>query len=156
MLFGITLVAVATFWLTHVAADTTYFPGILVPMMLLGIGVSCNFLSLSVTILSGVHPRDAGAASGMLQTMQQVGGSLGVAILITVFSGATHTVAARMLAGASPRMQAHIVFAHSLGTAFTVSLVFALAAMALELFAIKAPRPATQTQSAVMPATVGD
>lgn len=54
------------------------------PLILFGLGAGSCFLPLGVTILTGVPRADAGAASGMLQAMQQSGGALGVAALTSV------------------------------------------------------------------------
>jgi MFS family permease len=62
---------------TRVATGS--FVGVFGPLVLFGLGAGCCFLPLSVTILAGVPRDDAGAASGMLQTMQQTGAALVVA-----------------------------------------------------------------------------
>ena len=57
--------------------------------MLVGIGAGLTFMPVTVTVLDDVEPVHAGAASGMVQMSQQVGGSLGLAVLVTVY--ASHT-----------------------------------------------------------------
>ncbi|MEY9963708.1 EmrB/QacA subfamily drug resistance transporter [Streptacidiphilus sp. MAP12-16] len=106
--------------LTRVGASTAYAPGILVPMLLFGVGAGFTMVPLSLTILAGVRPQEAGAASGTLQTMQQAGGALGTAVLLTVFSSAT-----RHPAGRTP----HELFAHGVSAAMGVAAVFLLAAL---------------------------
>lgn len=148
MLFGATLITVATLWLTQVSATSSYAPGILGPMLLLGVGMGSTFLPLSIIVLSGVQREDTGAASGLLQTMQQVGGSLGLGILVTAFGTATRTVPRHLLAGVSPQAQAHIVLAHGMASAFVVSLIFATASLAIGVFAQRAA-PAGQPSNEV-------
>jgi EmrB/QacA subfamily drug resistance transporter len=144
-LFGAALITGATLWLTQLSATSSYALGILGPLLLFGLGVGCTFLPLSIIVLSGVRREDAGAASGLLQTMQQVGGSLGLGILVTAFGTATRSVSRRLLVGATPQAQAHIVLAHGIGSAFVVSLIFAAASLAIGLFALRAaPAPARQ------------
>lgn len=143
LLFGATLIMGAALWLTQISPTSSYVSGILGPMMLLGLGVGCAFLPLSIIVLTGVRREDAGAASGMLQTMQQVGGSLGLGILVTVFGAATRAVDKRLLVAATPQTQAHIVLAHGIGSAFIVSLIFAAAALAIAVFVLRAA-PASQ------------
>src|SRR5258708_32809235 len=82
-LFGAALITGATLWLTQLSATSSYAPNILVPLLLCGLGVGCSFLPLSIIVLTGVQREDAGAASGLLQTMQQVGGSRALGILAT-------------------------------------------------------------------------
>ena len=84
LLFGLMTLAVATLWISRAHASQGYFASLFGPLLLFGLGAGTAFLPLSVTILSGVPREDAGAASGMLQTMQQTGGALGVAALTSV------------------------------------------------------------------------
>jgi hypothetical protein len=74
----------------------------------------------------------------MLQTMQQVGGSLGLAILVTVFGTTSRSAARHPLPGASLQMQAHHTLAHGIGSAFTVGAIFTLCALVVALVAISA------------------
>jgi EmrB/QacA subfamily drug resistance transporter len=84
LLMGLTLVSIASFWIASGLNHGDYFSGLLGPLLLFGLGAGASFLPISATILSGVPHTDAGAASGMLQTMQQSGGALGVAALSSV------------------------------------------------------------------------
>src|SRR5262249_27189453 len=115
---GASLVVLSTLWLTQISISSPYFPSIILPMILLGAGVGSSFLPLSLIVLSGVPGNEAGAASGMLQTIQQVGGALGLSILVTAFGTATRTTPVHLLVGASPAMRAEIVFTHGLTSVF--------------------------------------
>jgi MFS family permease len=75
--------------LTQLSADSGYFPLLFVAMLLMGSGIGLAFSPLNVIIMSTVPPRDAGAAGGALQTLQQTGAALGLAILVTVFGTAS-------------------------------------------------------------------
>jgi predicted MFS family arabinose efflux permease len=136
---GASLVVLATLWLTQISISTPYAPAIVVPMILLGVGVGSSFLPLSIIVLSGVPGREAGAASGMLQTVQQVGGALGLSILVTAFGTATRAVPGRLLAGAAPAMRAEIVFTHGLTNVFVLAAVFALLSLVNALLVLRAP-----------------
>ncbi|WP_042398742.1 MFS transporter [Streptacidiphilus carbonis] len=121
--------------LTRVTGDTAFAPGILVPMLLFGVGAGCTMVPLSLTILAGVRPQESGAASGTLQTMQQMGGALGTAVLLTVFTSAT-----RHPGGRSP----HAVFAHGVDEAMGMAAVFIGVALLLIVAVIRPggrPRP---------------
>jgi MFS family permease len=74
---------------TRLSTDSGYFPLVLIPLLLMGLGMGLAFSPLNVIIMSTVPPKDAGAAGGVLQSMQQTGGTLGLAILVTVFGSAT-------------------------------------------------------------------
>ena len=84
LLFGLSVLAVASFWISQAHPTDGYFTSLFGPLLLFGLGAGTVFLPLSATILGGVPREDAGAASGMLQTMQQTGGALGVAALTSV------------------------------------------------------------------------
>ncbi|GII60089.1 MFS transporter [Sphaerisporangium krabiense] len=116
MVTGAALAAVAMVLLTRLSADTAYFPGIFVPLLLLGMGGALAFLPLNMTILSGVAPADSGAASGLAQTMVWAGGSLGSAVLVTILASSFRHAAA------APREVLAAGIAHSFagGTAFAV------------------------------------
>ena len=78
-------------------------------MLVFGFGMGMQFVSLTLMAVSGVAPREAGAASGVLNATQQVGGSLGLSILVTVFGTASRNEATdqipRFLAEATPAQQ---------------------------------------------------
>ena len=87
MLTGMPLMLAGMLWLTRLSGG--YARGVLGPIMLFGLGAGLAFLPLTLTILSRVRREDSGAASGILQTTQQVGGSLGMAVLVSVFGAAS-------------------------------------------------------------------
>jgi hypothetical protein len=124
MLTGLPLILAGMVWLTRLSASSGYAGGALGPMLLFGLGAGMVFLPLMLTILSGVRREDSGAASGMLQTMQQVGGALGMAVLVSVFGTASR----------------HGGPVHGAAVAFEVATVFVAVALAV---AIAVVRPAT-------------
>ncbi len=90
LVFGLALTALGMLWLTRIGQDTSYATHVLGPLLLIGLGIGSSFMPITVTILAGVQRQDSGAASSLLQAMQQVGGTLGLATLVTVFGVATH------------------------------------------------------------------
>jgi EmrB/QacA subfamily drug resistance transporter len=84
LIAGTTLAAGGMFWLSRIAADSSYAGGLLGPMLLTGVGLGSLFMPLFLVALSKVDERDAGLASSLVNTGQQVGGSIGLAILGTV------------------------------------------------------------------------
>lgn len=71
-------------WLTQLSADSGYMSAVFGPLVLIGMGGGVAFPVLNVTIMSGVAPKESGATSGLLQTTQWLGGTLGLAIFVTV------------------------------------------------------------------------
>ncbi|WP_245921894.1 MFS transporter [Nocardia nova] len=74
--------------LTLLDTDTGYFPLLAVATVLMGCGIGLAFSPLNVIIMANVAPEEAGAAGGALQTLQQTGAALGLAVLVTVFGTA--------------------------------------------------------------------
>lgn len=84
---GLVLITIGLAWLSQTSVSEGYVGGIFGPLMLFGLGAGTCFLPLSATILTGVARDDSGSASGMLQAMQQIGGSVGLAVLVSVAAG---------------------------------------------------------------------
>jgi EmrB/QacA subfamily drug resistance transporter len=80
--------------LTRLTPDSGYPGGLLVPLVLIGAGMGLGLAPLNVVIMATVRPADAGAAGGVLQSMQQVGGAFGLAVFITIFGLAGASAAA--------------------------------------------------------------
>ena len=96
---GLSMVAVSNIWLSQLGTDSTYLAHLLGPMLLTGVGAGLGFMPLTVAALSGVEPEHAGSASGLLQMSQQLGGALGLAVLVTVY--ASQTVPGQVVTGMS-------------------------------------------------------
>ncbi|WP_240109091.1 MFS transporter [Streptomyces sp. MUM 203J] len=97
MIAGALFAAAGLGWLTLSDADSTYAGSILGPVLVLGFGMGMQFVSLTLMALSNVRSDETGAASGLLNATQQVGGSLGLSILVTVFGTASAHEAARLI-----------------------------------------------------------
>jgi EmrB/QacA subfamily drug resistance transporter len=133
MVIGLLPVIGGMTWLTQISAGTGYVPGILGPMLAIGTGMGLVFVPLTMASLAGVRPEDSGAASSMVNVMQQVGGSLGLAILVTVFGTASRAAARSHPAGLSLLAQAHQAATSGMATAFTAAAVFDVVALVVIL-----------------------
>ena len=89
MATGMALIAAGLGWATEMPANGNFWADIAGPFLVTGAGTAFAFIPISIAGLSGVADQDAGLASGLLNTAQQLGGALGVAITSTV--AATHT-----------------------------------------------------------------
>ena len=87
---AVTLIGMA--WLSRLHADIPYFTGIALPMVLIGIGQGGTLSPLTVSGVAGVPSEDAGAASGLVNVTHQLGGSLGLGVLVVVFAAAHTTM----------------------------------------------------------------
>jgi hypothetical protein len=73
-------------WLSTLSTADTYLTGVFGPMMLNGISAGLMFMPITSIVLGGVEPEHAGAASGLLQTFQQLGGAVGLAVIVSVYA----------------------------------------------------------------------
>jgi MFS family permease len=115
---GSLLMVAGVGWLALLTTESAYFPALLGPLVLMGLGGGLAFAPLNVIVMATVPAEDAGAAGGVLQTMQQVGSTLGLGILITVFGATTRTSAAAGTTG--PQL-----VVDGMTSAFATSAVFA-------------------------------
>ena len=81
---GMLLVAAGLVWLSFVPVDGSYASDLLGPMIVAGAGLGFSFVPVTIGAVAGTKPHEAGLASGLINTSQQVGGALGVAVLSTV------------------------------------------------------------------------
>jgi EmrB/QacA subfamily drug resistance transporter len=91
MAVGLALNTAGLIWYAQIPVHGSYVHDLLGGYLLVGFGLALAFIPVSIAALAGVGPREAGLASGLLNTSQQVGGAIGVAIASTVaVSRATH------------------------------------------------------------------
>ncbi|HWB21805.1 MAG TPA: MFS transporter [Gaiellaceae bacterium] len=140
--FGVAMAFVGMVWLSRISIDTHYFPQIAVPMLLLGIGMGLALTPLTAAGIAGVAPHEAGAASGLVNVATQLGSSLGLGILITVFAAANRAAAHNPLAGISARLEAQHELARSVSASLTGSAVFFALGLAVVIFVMRRPAPA--------------
>jgi EmrB/QacA subfamily drug resistance transporter len=114
---GLVIAATGMAWLSQITASTNAVTGIGVPLVLMGIGMGAAFTPLTTAGIHAVGTEDAGAASGLVNVAHQVGGAIGIAVLVNVF------------AGAGGRSGSPGDFAHALSTALSGSVVCLLLAL---------------------------
>jgi MFS family permease len=93
VLAGMTLIAGALVVFAQAPVDGSYVTNVLPVMVLLGTGAGIAFPALMTLSMTGVDPSDAGLASGLVNTTAQVGGALGLAVLATLSTSRTGTLA---------------------------------------------------------------
>ena len=138
MLSGSALSTLGLLLCTQLDTGTPY-PQLLVSLVLIGAGMGISFVSLTSAALTGVAPEDAGAASGLVNVMQQLGAALGLAVLVTVFNSVTrssHTARLGSIADASARA----TLVHGLDITFAAAAVFSLAALSIVAYGIRTSR----------------
>jgi EmrB/QacA subfamily drug resistance transporter len=84
LVVGLFITAAGLVWFSQVDANGSYVGDILFPSLLAAAGLGLAFVSMTVAAVSGVEAHEAGLASGLINTSQQIGGALGLAILATI------------------------------------------------------------------------
>ena len=146
MAAGMLPVVAGMAWLSQITVGTSYVSGVLGPMLLLGAGMGVVFVPLTMAALAGVRPEDSGAASSMVNVVQQVGGSLGLAILVTAYTTAARNAAQHPLAHASPLAHAHQVVVHGMASALTLAAILDLLALAVIVAVMRGRGPAPEPE----------
>ena len=81
---GMVLIATGLLWFSQISPDGTFVADILGPSLLAAVGLGFAFVPVTIAAVSGVADREQGLASGLINTSQQVGGALGLAVLAAI------------------------------------------------------------------------
>jgi EmrB/QacA subfamily drug resistance transporter len=81
---GMVLIATGLVWFSQISADGSFLADILGPSLLAAVGLGFAFVPVTIAAVSGVEDREQGLASGLINTSQQVGGALGLAVLAAI------------------------------------------------------------------------
>ncbi|MEU6374321.1 MFS transporter [Streptomyces sp. NPDC046909] len=128
---GFLVAAVGMLLLTQMKIDSSYAALLLPAMVLLGLGMGTAFMPAMSLATQGVRPQDAGVASAMVNTSQQVGGAIGTALLNTIAASATTSYIADHIAGASSRTQQQLVQLEGMVHGYTNAIWFAVGILVL-------------------------
>jgi sugar phosphate permease len=143
LLTGLLFVAAGLFWFSRVPpTGGSFVADVLGPSLLAAVGLGLSFVPVTIAAVTGTRPREAGLASGLVNTAQQVGGALGLAILATVANSRTKD----LLHGG----QHDLAFALTRGfeRAFLVGTGFALIGALLTIVMISSRDSREHSQSA--------
>jgi EmrB/QacA subfamily drug resistance transporter len=88
---GMTALSAGLLYFSQVSVGGTYLRDLLPGFLLISIGIGFSFVPISIAALAGVQPAEAGLASGLINTSQQIGGALGIAALTSIATSTTHT-----------------------------------------------------------------
>jgi hypothetical protein len=144
MASGILVGAAGLGWLSQIGVHSSFWVSVLGPLLLMSVGLGLAFPALSNTALTNVQVEDSGVASAMVNTTQQIGGSLGTALLNTVAATAT---AGFIRANGRSSVSAGLV--HGYAVAFAVGAALLVVA-AIVAFVLVQDRPGA------LPAVSGD
>jgi MFS family permease len=130
LIAGLLLTAAGLIWFAQVSPDGGYVSDILFPSLLAAFGLGFAFVPMTIAAVAGVAEHEAGLASGLINTSQQVGGALGLAILAAIANGRTED--AMTTAGGDPSALP-AALTEGFRLAFTVGAGFAIAGALLAL-----------------------
>jgi EmrB/QacA subfamily drug resistance transporter len=130
---GLVLVAAGLVWFAQVSPTGSYVGDVLFPSLLAAVGLGFAFVPMTIAAVSGVTGQDAGLASGVINTSQQVGGALGLAILATIATSRTDDA---LTAARGARSALPAALTEGFQAAFTVGAGFAIAGAVLAMLVI--------------------
>ncbi|MDQ3890874.1 MAG: MFS transporter [Actinomycetota bacterium] len=143
---GLSLVGLGLVYFSQVSVGGSYVGDLLPGFLLIGVGMGFSFVPISIAALAGVQGREAGLASGLINTSQQIGGALGLALLTTVATSRTDGLLAD---GAAPPQ----ALTSGFGVAFWVAAGFAVVAVVATLAALRGDElKAAPAEAAPVPA----
>lgn len=137
---GLTLTTIGLVLFTQISADGSYLGDVLVPSIVVAVGLGLSFVPLTVIAVSGVTHHEAGMASGLLNTAQQVGGALGLAVLSSVATSRIADVAGH----------GKVALTDGFQSAFTVGAGFAALGVLLALLVVPHVRPGQLQEAAAV------
>ena len=89
LVVGMAMLTGGLLWFTQVSVDGSYVADLLPGFLIIGVGIGFSFVPISIAALAGVKAAEAGLASGLINTSQQIGGALGIAALSTIATSKT-------------------------------------------------------------------
>jgi MFS family permease len=146
LVVGMTLLTIGMLYFAQVSADGSYWADLFPGFLIIGVGMGFSFVPISIAALAGVQGPEAGLASGLINTSQQIGGALGLALLTTVAT--THTNSLIDSGTAAPE-----ALTSGFSWGFYVAAGFALASLITTLVVLRQEDlPAVGAEPAAVPA----
>jgi hypothetical protein len=96
---GMAIIAAALLWFSQVSVGGGFVSDILGPSLLAAVGLGFAFVTTTIAAVSGIREQESGLASGLINTSQQIGGALGLAVLATIANSRTDDLVASAGAG---------------------------------------------------------
>ena len=84
LVVGMAMLTAGLIYFTQVSVDGSYVGDLLPGFLIIGVGIGFSFVPIAIAALAGVRPAEAGLASGLINTSQQIGGALGIAVLSSI------------------------------------------------------------------------
>ncbi|WP_262401423.1 hypothetical protein [Actinomadura sp. CNU-125] len=123
MAIGLAVTAAGLAWFSRMSADGSFTVDVLGPTLLIGVGAGLAFVTTTIGATSGTRPEQAGLASGLFNTAQQFGGSLGLAAVVAISTAVTADAAGTGIAALTEGYRAGMLTAAALALAASVLAV---------------------------------
>jgi Na+/melibiose symporter-like transporter len=94
LIFGMSMLTAGLLYFTQVSVDGSYWTDLFPGFLIIGVGIPFAFVPITIAALAGTKPHEAGLASGLINTSQQIGGAIGIAVLATLANSKTDEVMA--------------------------------------------------------------
>ncbi len=130
LVFGMTLLTVGLLYFTQVSVGGSYWVDLLPGFLIIGLGMPFAFVPISIAAVAGTRQSEAGLASGLINTSQQIGGAVGIAILSTI---ATSTTKDAVASGT----QLPVALTDGFQAAFWAGAAIALAGVLVSIFLVR-------------------
>jgi predicted MFS family arabinose efflux permease len=146
LLGGLTLITLALLWMARLPVEGEFLVDLLPAMLLLGAGAGISFPQIMTLAMSSATPQDSGLLSGLINTTQQVGAAIGLAVLATLATERSEELVREGATGASALTSGYTL-------AFAIGAGFVIAAIAVAVVVLRSPAPpAEERHGALEPA----
>jgi EmrB/QacA subfamily drug resistance transporter len=144
LIFGMTLLTIGLVYFTQVSVGGSYWTDLFPGFLIIGLAIPFAFVPISIAAFAGTRPDEAGLASGLMNTSQQIGGAVGIAILSTIAVSTT--------SDASPGTPVPVALTDGFQAAFWAGAAIALAGVLVSIFLVRGRDLRPQELPAVEPA----
>jgi EmrB/QacA subfamily drug resistance transporter len=145
--------ATGLYILSHIPVDGTYWGNVAPGLIVMGIGMGATFVSVSIAATSGVPANESGLASGILNTAQQVGGAVGLAVLTGVATTSAKNYAEANAVTLHGQQLAHAATVHGFQRGYLIASGFGIVASLTATIVLREAR-VTKTAAGVEPGVV--
>jgi EmrB/QacA subfamily drug resistance transporter len=130
LVFGMSLMTLGLLYFTQVSVGGSYWTDLFPGFLIIGLGIPFAFVPVTIAAVAGTKPGEAGLASGLVNTSQQIGGAVGIAILSTI---AVSTTSDELASGTQPAL----ALTDGFQAAFWTGAVIAFAGVLVSLFFVR-------------------
>jgi MFS family permease len=139
LLGGLTLITLGLLWMARLPVDGDFVVDLLPAMLLFGIGAGISFTQIMTLAMSSATPQDSGLLSGLINTTQQVGAAVGLAVLATLATERSEELLRDGATGASALTSGYTL-------AFAIGAGFVIAAIAVAVAVLRSPAPPAEAE----------